>query len=412
MAVTVSAAAEGRLAASCNGPAPGCGGSSLALGAAPARLPASAFTEGTFDVSIKLHHGTQIGELGLLEYYRQAEVMNHPPLAGGYFAGCAWLAARTGVAFAVWLRLPFALLDLASAGLVLSAFRGSPWRWAAFAACWLNPLAALLSSYHGNTDSAVAFFALLSLVCVARGRALAAGAALGLGLWWKLPVLVAAPALCLGLPGWRERGRFVAAAGVVGVLTFLPWLLQEPVLLVERIAGYGGSPVVTPRGVAIWGLAHTLRLPSGAVQALEALNPLVVWLPILLLSWLRRAGGAEPLAAPALGATVCGCFLLLYGLSSFWAWQYLAWSTPFWLFLGWRFAAAATLWISAYVYGVYALFTGSAVLQGRWDFVGHGPWPALLTLLRDGAVLLCLAAGLYLLVQAARAARRRSPEPA
>ena len=66
----------------------------LALGAG-LRLYLACFTEGTFDVSIKLHHGAQIRELGLLEYYRRAEVMNHPPLAGGYFAACAWLAEHT-----------------------------------------------------------------------------------------------------------------------------------------------------------------------------------------------------------------------------------------------------------------------------------------------------------------------------
>lgn len=381
----------------------------LALGAG-LRIYFACFTEGSFDVSIKLHHGNQIRDLGLLEYYRRAEVMNHPPLAGGYFAACAWLAAQTGFAFGAWFRLPFALVDLASAALMLRAFQGSPWRWAVFAACWLNPLAALLSCYHGNTDPAVPFFVLLSLLGVARGGASAAwagGALLGLGLWVKLPVLVAAPALCLALPCWPERGRFVLAVCGVGLLGFLPWLVQEPALLVERILGYGGSPVVTPRGIAVWGIAHTLRLPEAGVVAVEAANALLVWTPVLVLAWLRRGRWQ----ARELGVTVCGSFLLLYGFSSFWAWQYLAWSIPLWLFLGWRFTGAATLILSAYVYGVYALFTGSAALRGRWDFVGHAPWPALLTLLRDASVLLCLATGLVLLAQAASSARttRRRP---
>jgi len=372
------------------------------------RLYLAWLTEGSFDVAIKLHHGSQIRELGLLEYYRRAEVMNHPPLAGGYFAACAWLAEHTGVAFGAWFRLPLALLDLASAALVFLAFRDSPWRYAALAACWLNPLAALFSAYHGNTDPAVAFFVLLAVLAVGARRPWAAGAALGLGLWVKLPVLVAAPALCLALPEWRERARLVAAAGAVGLAGFLPWGVQEPFLLAERILGYGGSPVVTPRGIAVWGLAHTLRLPEGGVAAFEALNAALVWPPILALAWLRRGR----FAAREVGVTVCGGFLLLYGLSAFWAWQYLAWSIPFWLFLGWRFTAAATALLTAYVYGVYALFTGSALLQGRWDFVGHGPWPALLTLLRDASLLLCLGVGLYLLARAVRDARAAPAEAA
>ena len=372
------------------------------------RIYFACFTEGTFDVAIKLHHGTQIRELGLLEYYRRAQVMNHPPLAGGYFAACAWLAAQTGIAFGAWFRLPFAALDLGSAALMLRAFQGSPWRFAVFAACWLNPLAALFSAYHGNTDPAVAFFVLLSLVAVGSRRPVWAGAALGLGLWLKIPVLVAAPALCLALPSWRERGLLVVTACGVGLLGFLPWLVQEPALLVDRILGYGGSPVITPTGVAIWGIAHTLRLGDAGVAAFEAANVFLVWSPILALAWLRRGRWQ----AREVGITVAGSFLLLYGASSFWAWQYLAWSIPLWLFLGWRFTAAATLLLSAYVYGAYALFTGNAALQGRWDFLGHASWPMWLTLLRDASLLLCLGMGLFVLARSALAVRRRPAEVA
>ena len=139
--------------------------------------------------------------------------------------------------------------------------------------------------------------------------------------------------------------------------------------------------------------------------ALESINALLVLTPILALAWLRRGRWQ----AREVGITVCGSFVLCYGVTSFWAWQYLAWSVPLWLFLGWRFTGIATALVSAYVYGVYALFTGSAALQGRWDFVGHAPWPALLTVLRDASVLLFLGMGLYLL---ARELRRRPAEAA
>ena len=69
-------------------------------------------------------------------------------------------AAETGIPFRVLLRAPFAALDLATAGLLLVAFAGSPWRLAIFAGYWLHPLAILFSAYHGNTDTSVAFFAL------------------------------------------------------------------------------------------------------------------------------------------------------------------------------------------------------------------------------------------------------------
>jgi hypothetical protein len=391
----------------------------LALGAA-LRVYLLVFTEGTFDVAIKLHHGTQVGRLGLLEYYRQAQVFNHPPLMGEWFAALARLAEATGIPFRLLLRAPFALLDLGSALLLLHLLRGYAYRYAIFAAYWLHPLAAIYSSYHGNTDSAVAFFALLSVWLASTSGAspsatagpswpAAAGAALGVGLWIKLPVLVAAPAILLAFPAWRARWRFAAAAGLVGLAGYLPLAALEPQLLFERIVAYPGSGVETPRGIAIWGIAPVLGLAGTRVAELLAeYNTLVCWVPILVLAWLRRGR----LAPCELGASVCGSFLMLYGLTSFWAWQYLAWSVPFWFFLGWRFAALATLLLGGYVYGAYALFTGSPWLLGRWDFVRHGPWPMLLDVLRGASVLLCFVSAGVLVVRAAWASRDRARERA
>ena len=157
------------------------------------------------------------------------------------------------------------------------------------------------------------------------------------------------------------------------------------------------------------GIAHTLRLGAAGVASFEAANVFLVWVPILALAWLRRGRG-EALEA---GTTVCGSFLLLYGTSSFWAWQYLAWSIPFFLCLGRGFGVASTLLLGGYVYGAYAFFTGSPWLQGRWDFASHTAWPPVLVFLRDASVLLCFGSACLLLVCEARALwRRRQGAPA
>ncbi len=369
----------------------------LAAGAA-VRVYFVCFTEGSFDVLIKARHGSMISELGLLEYYRSAEVMNHPPLAGSFFAAVARLAEATDLSFRILLRAPTALLDLCIALLLRSAFREHPRREAIFAAYWLSPLAALFSSYHGNTDTAVAAAVLAAVLLAGRGRPLLAGAALGAGVAVKLPTLIAAPAILLALPGWRDRMRVVAALAAVALLGYLPGA-GDPALVFERVVGYAGSGVETARGIPIWGLAYTLSIEdTGVARWLQTHNTLVCLAPILLLAWLRR--GRSSVAE--IGAGVCGAYLLLYGLSSYWAWQYLAWSLPFWFFLGPRFAAPATLIIGAYVYGAYAVFTGSPWLQGPWDTVQHGPWPPILFWLRDASVLLCLLTGLWLLAREIR----------
>jgi hypothetical protein len=367
----------------------------LTLGAG-LRLYCVVWTEGTFDVAIKQHHGTQIGRLGLLGWYRAAEVFNHPPLMGEFFAGLVRLADFSGAPFRVLLRAPFALLDLATALLLWRLLRERPERWLVLAAYWLHPLAVLFSSYHGNTDSALPFFTLAALLLASGGRPLAAGVALGLGFWVKLPILVAAPALCFAFADWPARARFAACAALVGCATYLPAFAAEPALLIERIAGYGGSDVVTPGGIAIWGVAHTLRFAGTAFAAsLETWNTAICWLPLLAHAWWRR-GRAEP---RELAASVAASFIILYAFTSFWAWQYLAWAVPFFFCLGRGFAAASVIVLGGYVYGAYWFFTGSAGLLGRWDVVHPTEFPALLLALRDASVLLCVGTASWLLAR-------------
>jgi hypothetical protein len=375
----------------------------LTLGAA-LRVWLVLATEGSFDVAIKAVHGHSVNAFGVLDTYARSEIFNHPPQMGRFFARVESLAAWSGVPFRVWLRAPFAALDLGTLLLLLQLLRPSRWRFAAAAAYWLHPLTLLFSAYHGNTDTAVAFFCLLSMSAAVAGHSALAGAALGLGLWVKLPVLVAAPGLCLAFATWRERAIFAAAALAVGAAGALPEIAQDPALLYQRIVEYPGTGVVTPRGVAVWGLAYVLGLSGTPVaEAAASWNTILCIAPIVALAWLRRGERG----APALGATLCASFALLYGTTSFWAFQYLAWSLPFWCFLSARISVPVTLLLAAYVYGVYALYTGSPLLLGRWDFVRHGPWPPLLTWLRDASVLACLFVGWGSLAHAALRTRAR-----
>jgi len=186
----------------------------------------------------------------------------------------------------------------------------------------------------------------------------------------------------------------------------LPEIAQDPALLYQRIVAYPGTGVVTPSGVAVWGIWHALGLAGTPLaEAARAHNTAVCFAPIVLLAWLRR-GRRDP---AALGTTLCASFALLYGTTSFFAFQYLAWSLPFWFFVDARIAAAATLLLAAYVYGVYALFTGSPFLLGRWDFVGHAPWPPVLTWLRDASIAACFLVGWGTLARTALRPWQRIP---
>ena len=381
----------------------------LALGAA-VRLFWVFASAGTHDVAIWQSHAGWIDQHGLVGYYERSDVFNHPPFIGHAMAGLFALSRELGIAFPVLLRLPFAVLDFFTALLLAGFFRDPHHRRLVFAGYWLHPLALIFSAFHGNTDTAVAFFALLALHFTASGRAVAAGAALGVGLWVKLPVALAAPALFFAFPVARDRARFAGTALLVGVSTWLPALLSAPGLVARRVFLYPGLVVETPGGVPIWGLWHVFgivaSLPAGArdaVARIEAahleLNTLVVLLPIALLVWLRRRERA-PLAV---GATLCGCFLVFYGLTGRLSFQYLAWSLPFWFFAAPVWLALLTVAASAYVYGLYALLCDDPLLLGRWAWGDHPFWPGWLLALRDATVAVCLAGAGWWLGAALRA---------
>jgi hypothetical protein len=365
-------------------------------------------TEGSFDVRIKTHHGRMLQELGLHDYYRGHPVFNHPPLAGRFFEGAYRLAEATGIPFRVLLRAPFALLDAATAAILFALFRASPWRYAVVAGYWLHPLAWIFSSFHGNTDSFVAFSALLALLATARGRPGLAGAALGLGLAVKLPTALAVPALFFATPGLRARARLVGAAAAVALVSYLPIVVTNPRLLYRRFFGYAGSDAVTIHDVPIWGIWRALQFERApglgdAAAFFTEHNTLVCLLPILLVAWLRR----DRRETHEIGATIFASFMLLYGFTAKWAFQYLAWSTPFWFYCAPVFAWLGSLVLSSYIYGVYAYYCGNPWLLGEWQHQSRVLWPIWLLLIRNAAVAFCLGMAILVLIEAVRGALRK-----
>ncbi|MCH2169419.1 hypothetical protein MK489_01435 [Myxococcota bacterium] len=352
-------------------------------------------TEGTLDVPIWEAHATGTRRFGLVGYYAEQEVFNHPPFMGTLMA-TGWASAiGLGIPFEWFLRAPFAVLDLATALLLSRLLVGSPGRHLIFAAYWLNPLAILFSAYHGNTDSAVAFFALLGIAAGVRGRPLMAGLAVGVGMSVKLPTFLVVPALFFALGGGRRRWIFaLTLLGTTATLA-LPVLLQAPGLLYERVLAYPGLRVESPGGTPIWtlwdvfggipSLPAILRPTFEAVSSLHASwNSWICLGAVFLLSWLRRRESS----AQGLGSTALGSYLTFYAFNhNFFSFQYLAWSVPFWFFAPSLFVVVASVAVGGYVYGAYALFCGDWLLRGKWNFYGHRDWPGWLVALRDASLV-------------------------
>jgi hypothetical protein len=370
-------------------------------------------TTGTLDVDVWKLHTLALEKQGLISYYQGGAMrFNHPPPAAWLISTLDAIASATGISFAAMLRLPFALFDLASVAFILRILAGHRLAAIIAAAFWLHPLAIIYSSYHGNTDSSVAFFLLAATLLVSRNRGLWAGVVLGLSLWIKIPGVVAGPIFLFALADNKQRIHFCLAGAATVLLGFGPALLTNASAVINAVFLYPGLAIHTSSGITTWGLANFFpdigSLPQsmrlGALDLRDAIaryNSVICIAPMVVLAWLRR----DKRRANEIATTIAFAFALFYGLTNFWAFQYFAWTVPFWLLAPRWFGISASLVASVYIYGAYAWMCGDLLLVGTWDFIGKPDWPAWLIAARNAANLFFLVAGLAMLVAAVREAK-------
>jgi hypothetical protein len=359
------------------------------------RLHLILFTQGTYDVGIWKQHAIGVRNLGLTEYYHANSEMNHPPFIGFAISLLPKVTEATGIPFEILLRTPFALLDAGTLLLLLNLLRNKRHCLVAAAFYWLNPLTMIFSSYHGNTDSAVAFFLLLCLWLLSKEKLVLAAVVMGLSLWVKLPGIMAIPAFVFFLQGWRKRLLFLAVIGFVGVSTYTPAIIKDAPIVYKNVFGYHGQLIQTTAGIPVWGCRVFLVpfLNGLSPQWQENLSgPVIFFLKqswfvsivlIVLLSWLRRSQKT----VEGLGITIATVYTILYGFSNYWSFQYFAWSIPFWLFASPVFLLAATLFAGGYIYSLYWFLCGNPCLLGKWDFLGHPYWPSIVITFRNLSIL-------------------------
>lgn len=365
----------------------------IAIGAA-IRFYLVVFTEGTRDVELWQTHATNVRDLGVIGYYHFDEGANHPPFISLVESLLLRAADATGIPFRILLRAPFALIDAGTTILLLALLGASPWRAVGAACYWLNPLAIILSAYHGNTDSAIPFFLLLCVWLLSKSHVVGGAMAVGAGLWIKLPGILAIPALVFFIQGWRRRLLFLFVAGITALSTYLPALIQDAKIVIVNVFGYHGGQIHTTGYVSIWGpkvlLFSFIAAPDKWPESYHA--PVLFFLNhswqlalilSLLLTLLRRSRHSTHQVC----ATIGMLYVVIYGFSDSWAFQYFAWSLPFWFFLPSWFFAPATVLGSGYIYSLYWLLCGNLWLLGKWDFIGHPYWPPIVMGFRNLAVL-------------------------
>ena len=256
------------------------------------------------------------------------------------------LAQVTGVPFRLVLRAPFALVDLATAVLLWRLLRENRRRYAIAAIYWLCPLSMIFSSYSRKHRHRGGLLCPLALCLCSQGRDTASPVRRSVPVFWlKCPRSWPRPCSFFSIAGWRSRLRFVTAFVGVASLLYLPGLVIDPVIVVRNVLFYGGLAIETPGGVKLWGFQNfypmLLELPTawhGAVAWIllryYALNTPVCLLLVTVFAWLRR----RETSPQARGAGIGTAFLIFYGFTNYWAFQYFAWSVPFLLCIDLRFA--------------------------------------------------------------------------
>ena len=367
------------------------------------------WTSGTSDMEDWEDHAQQVVNRGLIGYYRANSFANHPPLISEVAALILKIAQKTHIPFRILFRAPFALLDAGNATLLFFLLPENRWRFLATACYWLSPAAIIISAYHGNTDTAIAFFVLLAIWLATKERFVASGVAFGAGFWIKLPGILTLPALLILFRRWRLRTLFLGAAVVTAASSYIPAVLEDYKIVLTNVFGYRGLILQTANGIPLWGPSVLLFSTVAPIQAWpeKCLQPTLFvlersWLiaiaAMVLLTWMRRTCAS----ATEVCATIGMAYAVLFGFSDYWAFQYFAWALPFWFFLRWWFSVPAICLTSAYLYSLHQFFSGNPWLLGKWDFLGHPDLPLAILIIRDVAVAFFLVSAFLFVICAFR----------
>ncbi len=293
------------------------------------------------------------------------------PLHLYLFAGAGWLAARTGLPFLLLAKAPAIAADAALTALValgarvLGRQRDAPALAMVYA---LNPLAVLITGYHGQFDAVstaavLAAWLLLQRGCSWRTTALSA-VLLGLAVADKTWPLMLLPLLALTVRGRDGRSTLARRAAYLSLAAVPPFgALALYEVLVPSGAAHALRVVRTYHGVDTWGVsalltAFTAPTSSPAVPArLDAVAPWLMLAAVVVASLLAlrlRPGPERPAVVIAAA----------YAASVSWGWNWLLWLVPLALLSrGWwapAFLTAGTVFVAL----VYLGFGGV-----RWGFV-------------------------------------------
>ena len=318
--------------------------------------------------------------------YLAPRLYPYPPVWVWIEAASEWIARATNVSFAVLVKLPVLAAEIAIVVVLADwareragAARWAPWIYA------LQPVAILVSAFHGQFDSLALLALLLAARASERGRHEAAAVALSTAIAVKSFPVLALPLLMARVPGMKARVRFAALALVPVAVMLLPFVLHDARAVARELLGYGGVAdfgwIGAWRGLR-WLTEGTLARGEARFHGVLIPAAKIVFLAAyaIVASRMARRGPVEAILAVLLA------FAAFYGALSA---QYLLWVIPFAVLRADRWLAAYTVAAMVGLVGFY-LFLAPGVLTGGGVVEGAGvAWVA-------GAVVTVVMAGAWL----------------
>jgi hypothetical protein len=256
------------------------------------------------------------GVLARVEPFNQPPFMIYARRLGGA------IADYSGIPLRFWVRFGCSLADIGSLALVwkILAASGLSMRPLAILLLAISPVSIMISGFHGNSDPIMVFWLLFSIYLIESGRrSWLAGAAFGMALNIKIVPLIFVPVFLLYLPTRRDRIHLTIGAGAIFVAGSLPYLAQEPLVIMHRVFGYSSV-------AATWGVSQViyLLLPLSPYLAYRKIGKGLALAILVLAAWqMNERRSKQSLFLQ------CGCiaFLFLFWTPGFGA-QYLAWLLP------------------------------------------------------------------------------------
>ena len=289
-------------------------------------------TDGAADISVWkdfLVHMKECGVCvyetgGLMQYPGGTRLnpFNHPPFIIHFLRIVDFVSMVTGLRFETAFRLITSLVDTGSAVVLYKLLQRDellrPWP---FLLYLLAPASIIISGYHGNTDTVMIFFVLLTALLIERPRA--AGVAFGMALSIKIVPIIFAPVLLLYLT--RNRRWFIAAAAATFLIASVPFLFESPILIAREVLGYRGFP-------GRWGWTPALFSFTGQGDVFRLITRIAAYVLLGVIAYyaIRMNRGTKPSLSFQLGFTA---FLFL-AFTPAWGTNYMPWLDPFAVVLG------------------------------------------------------------------------------